>query len=390
MKCKMNAAWKNEDMFIQGSYTEDLDIIGLHCQIMKKFEKDSCEERIKFLENKIELEELRYSNAKNMVERRNAEIQVKEYRATIEEAKSKTVMHKYLKEATEYLHMYKKIGRKPNVIKFGERERRVDTQESLHRQMIIGNYLDVAGRYVDIDILHEVPTLMQCQVCGADIDEPDIDIPDSLHCSVCGTVKNMMAKNVSSSTKAGGCGRNNYEDRVNFEKGIKLFQGKQTNKIPDDLYRSLDEYFKNYNLPSAEEIRARPLNAHGRREGTTRAMLAKALHDIERTSYYDDINLIGHKYWGWELPDISHLEEQIMKDYDDSQKIFLMYKNDRKSSLNRQYRLYRHLKRLGYPCVADDFKLITTLEIIEYYESMWGIFCRELGWEFEELSQIGI
>ena len=202
-------------------------------------------------------------------------------------------------------------------------------------------------------------------MCGYDLSTIENEERAAIHCPSCGLECNLVNQVVTSCNDK--VGKNNYEDRENFLKALKRFQGKQVNKVPSSVMDKLDDYFRRYNLPLSDEVKCRPLDSHGKREGTTLDMLLKALSEVGCSSYYEDVNLIGHIYWGWALPDLAHLEESIMEDYDKSQRIFEEIKDERKSSLNTQYRLYRHLERQGFPCSKNDFKMVTTREILEYY-----------------------
>ncbi len=174
-------------------------------------------------------------------------------------------------------------------------------------------------------------------------------------------------------------------DRINFMKALEKYQGKQAHNFGPDLFDKLDAYFISINMEIGSVISEYPLVINNkssirRRGNTTRDIMMKALKTIN-AKCYAEINLICKIYWKWELPDISHLEAQIMEDYDISQEIFERIKGDRKSCLNIQYRLWRHLSRIGHPCLPSDFKLIKTSATIDYYENMWENICRELKWD---------
>jgi hypothetical protein len=100
-----------------------------------------------------------------------------------------------------------------------------------------------------------------------------------------------------------------------------------------------------------KEIKKLRLHQKEKRNTTSRQLMFEALGETNNSAYYDDINLIMHNYWGWDLPDIGDLEEQIMEDYVNTQQIYNGIPNkDRNASLNIQFRLFVHLKALGYPC----------------------------------------
>jgi len=126
-----------------------------------------------------------------------------------------------------------------------------------------------------------------------------------------------------------------------------------------------------------------PLTENGRKKGTSREMMFEALSDTNNSAFYDDINLILHLYWGWELPNISHLEERIMEDYINTQQVYnSILKKDRDASLNIQFRLYVHLKAVGYPCTKDDFKIQTSRDSLIFHNEVWKEMCEKTGIKF--------
>ena len=237
-----------------------------------------------------------------------------------------------------------------------------------------------------------------CSHCNFKLDDINTDL-DETGVSVC---PNCMVERISvvrsrfyqDNTRTNNSG-NNYEDRANFEKVVMRYQGKQPDKPPPELYTTLRNHFEKNELPkmdlhdngtyqyiSSEYIKNHiSLNEDGEKEGTSRSLMYKALKDTGNSNYYDHINLILHEIWGWELPDINHLEDMIMDDYDKSQRVYEVLPKDRKSSLNSQFRLFKHLRRLGYHCKSRDFRIPTTHDILEFHENIWAKICDILEWE---------
>lgn len=164
-----------------------------------------------------------------------------------------------------------------------------------------------------------------------------------------------------------------YEEKENFKKAMIRFQGKQKIKFPKDFFEKLDEYFESYGLPKGQEVREKKLRPD-------KELLLKALSERKFNKYYEDINLICHIYWGFELPDVSHMESKLLEDYEKFNEAYKRLKKDRKSSLNIQFLLYKLLKRNGFPCTKSDFKLMKTADILEYHERIYHEVCKELGW----------
>ncbi len=129
-------------------------------------------------------------------------------------------------------------------------------------------------------------------------------------------------------------------------------------------------------------------NIPGRRrrgKETSRDLMSHALSAIGLSDNYEDLSLICHTYWGWELPTLTtEQEDLLMDDYDKVQVVFEQIKEERKSSMAVEYRVFRQLWHRGFPCHPHDFKIVTTEEIVDYYEEKFKKICsiivEELGW----------
>lgn len=92
-----------------------------------------------------------------------------------------------------------------------------------------------------------------------------------------------------------------------------------------EIVGELDYYSKiTPGVIPGKEIRNLTLNDRGRKDGTNLVILQKQLANIGRFKNYKDANLIAHKYWGWEIPNYSHLEYKVITICN---KIFKIFKN---------------------------------------------------------------
>jgi hypothetical protein len=383
---------RSEDNNVAGTYGNDINIIEIHRIVMDKMQADS-DDRISELKRKMDLEIAEIKKPQNIVDRRNSIRAIKSYRAELDTLKSSVDLENYLKESRALLDNYMEIGVKLEVVSFGKEKKESDVcqigEEQEYRIMIIERYLEIARKYTEVNIFKKYNN--HCMNCRSDISLSELNDIGMLVCSVCGTETVTLATTISYNEESAPINANvgnlkDYEDRENFYKAMIKYQGKQPNKLQPHLYEKLDEYFISINYPIGKEISAMQLNddigtSIKTRGNSSRSLMLKALKDIGMSNHYEDINLLCQLYWGWKLPDLSNLEETIMKDYDLSQEVFERHKGDRKSCLNIQYRLWRHLSRRGHPCKPNNFKIIKTPEIIKYYERIWEIICKELGWD---------
>jgi hypothetical protein len=372
------------DKEITDSYTDDYNIIDIHDKILLKFNSDL--KGLSSMKIKLDLTKKKLDTKMSIVERKSIIRSIIVINEDIENIEDQVAKKEYIRRSSELISIYSSLGAQVRTVTFGckiSTDKESPDIASL-RSKVISEYLNIAKDYISINIMKISDDIMRCFGCGSSFDLIESDeVCGNHHCSVCGLQRDITSSSFGSSMSS-KCSltRNNYEDRDNFFKAVRRYQGKQSNKIPESLYETLDEYFNKYGMPVSAVIKERLLDKNGRREGSSRNLLFRALFDINRSAYYEDVNLIGHIYWGWTLPDVSDLESIIMEDYDLSQHIFERIKKDRKSCLNSQYRLFKHLQRLGHSCSESDFKIITTRDIIEYHELIWRQICEELHWDF--------
>lgn len=248
---------------------------------------------------------------------------------------------------------------------------------------LVYRYNQVIRDYCTIVIIREIDhDYTLCPNCN----NPRVHQGGSVICQSCGIQDELISKESYRGTgrRHAYNQKNQYVSKDNFLKGLQRFQGKRSRKLPVDMFDRMDEYARKFNMPTSEEVKKMPLNADGKRgpKEYTRGYMKGLLDILDYKSYYNDINLITHLYWGWKLPDISAYEEQIKKDYEMSQIVFNEIQKDRQSSLILPYRIFRHLKHAGYPCNIEDFDIVTTPEIKQAYEDIWKEICDNLGWEF--------
>ncbi len=281
----------------------------------------------------------------------------------------------YERETKDLLATYRSLGSKTQIISFGSKLKLnlpVDTKEYLYRHSIIFRYLECARKCITINVTRQIEFDNTCPNCQQNLSNVFVDENSGTQCCPCGYEKNRFTSGVSSSSDTQTkTGRNGYDDRDNFIKALHRYQGKQPNRLPENLTKNLDTYFKSYGLPPSTEVQEMELNERGIRGNTTREMMYKALYDTQLMAFYEDINLVCHIVWGWALPDVSSLEDQILEDYDKTQKVYETLPKTRKSNLNIQFRLFKHLQMRGHPCSINDFKLVKTRDILEDHDGLW-------------------
>lgn len=392
---------------IEGVYKHDFNILEAHQMILKKF-KHQRDYEFKKLEERLVNEERKINNRQNMIERKASLRAINEIKTSMNDIINNKSLNEYLEHIQPLIDSYSLLGSLSKIVSFAKIKR--DTSESdsddeledfetqVKRHQLILDFIEIARRYIQIDLIREIKEGNNCPACGTKLDQTMSSADDDgiSVCPNCGIEKIsiIQTRTYHDNARTNNSG-NNYEDRANYRKVLMRYQGKEPDKPPPELYQKLEDYFIENEIPKIdidgdgkrrfappEFIRTQiPLNQDGEKEGTSRSLMFKALKDIGCSEFYDHINVILNTMWGWELPDISHLEDQILEDYDESQPVYEALPKDRKSSLNTQFRLYKDLRRLGHPCKAKDFRIPTTHDILEFHNTMWAKMCEVLNWE---------
>lgn len=370
---------------IEGTYSNDYNILKIHEIIMKRFKWEKAENII-HLKKQLEIKQENLKERVSMVDRKNLLAQIDNINKSIQDIETGSKIKEYAKRALPFIRQYKKIGSISHVIAFDSDTKKnldevniqnpINSEEQELRHSIIRNYIDIARDYIYIDLTRELPKGYKCLGCGNNIEDDSNDDTGIFVCSICNTERISIIHTpfYKDSTRVSNI-KNNYENRENFLKVFKRYQGVQVDSPPPELYKEIDTYFMKKNLPLGEEVRKMPLLENGRRGNTSRELMHTALSETNNSIYYEDMNLICHNYWGWDLVDLSHLEDKIMKDYDLTQKIYNELPKVRKSSLNSQFRLYKLLLRyqsqIPYQIRPHDFKIPGTRDILEWHENIW-------------------
>lgn len=358
------------------SYVNDFNLIKVHETILRKLKAES--NQLTQLKSDLSYELDAIQKPQTIIERNKSISKITHIREEMEAIQSGSKVEKYLDKAAPLIEEYKRIVPQKKKIDFTcknvEELEEGEENDPKYRKKIrlIDRYLYLAKNYINITVVQRKKNVNKCG-CGYDLTDVPIDNFGTQVCPECETERYIIGFNLYKSDTLAS--RNDYSDRDNFEKALMRYQGKQVDKIPDTLFGDLDKYFASRGKATSEKIKSRSLNERGRKTGTDLPMLYKALLATGYSSLYEDANLIAHRYWGWKLPDVTHLESIIMEDYEKTQRIYNMLQKERSSSLGTQFRLFKHLELRGHPCSIGDFKVVKMRESVEHHNAMWREMC---------------
>jgi len=383
---------KREDVVvpksITGKYVKDFNILKVHVIMLEKFRRK--EEKLPLLRKRAqELAEV-MQKPQSLIERYSTAEKHTKLLHKIERIESGTDKNLYLREVTPLLNQYKNLGFYMRKVaaeeSWGEgRECGDETDpKTRERLVVIESYLRAIQPWIQVDVVREIPGKGRCEMCGEPAEVTVNETRGTVECAKCGLEKPIYISSSQSkeSTKTATSQRNDYNNLDNFVKAFMRYQGLQSNEPPKELFDALDVYFRPKETEGVtaldlrgETVRKLPLQSNRRRGRTDHQMLYKALADTGYTDYYEDANLIGHRYWGWELPNVLSLMEVVISDYKKTQRVYSRIPKERSSSLGTQYRLFKHLQMRGHPCEMTEFKIAENRESIAEHDDLWRQMC---------------
>jgi len=226
----------------------------------------------------------------------------------------------------------------------------------------------------------------RCSLCKT---EGESTISDNhFVCEKCGLVSSTAHNNSGMSYKdidrVNMSSKYTYDRRTHFRDCINQFQGKQNSTIDPKVYADLEKEFVSHGL-IPKEYKDLPREEAFRQ--ITKEHVLLFLKETGHTKHYEDVTLIFSQLTGKPAPDISHMENQLMRDFDQLTELYdKKYKtSERKNFINTQYVLYQLLRRHKYPCRREDFNILKTIDRKYYHDTICAELFMLLGWNFQAL-----
>lgn len=232
-----------------------------------------------------------------------------------------------------------------------------------------------------------------CPSCGND-DQSKFETDEFYRktCLNCSTQRYAIETGITHKdyTRINVVGKFIYNRDLHFQECIRQYQGKHNCSIPEQLYVDLDRKFAAHNLVEKDQpIMNGNERNHVRYSRITRTCVYNFLKQLKYTKYYESTNLIYYVLTNKRVDDISHLEDQLMKDFKELVSLYdEMHGKDKIEELNRknfmnvQYVLYQLLKRHNHPCNLENFTVLKTIERKQFHDEICKKLFTKLGWKF--------
>lgn len=372
-----------------GTYSYDLNILEIHRTFRDVFSyhvtnREKTKSRINHLKKSLENKDLIYSVRKEILKSKLEDEEI--YRKfTLEE------WNKYRILAEPILSEYAKITTytksKPIFIGSKKKKEEDDIEKDLHpRLSLIKRFIQLLSKFIETEFIFKPPFQIGCEICGLSVDQMNIDEDLGVYICDCnsifGNVYSTETPHIDPDRVEGGS-KTSYDDKTNFIRSLKSYQGFQIRKIVKELIDQLDKHMQDkYKHPPAEIIRTLPPDKYGHRgEFTSVSLLKEALKDTSNTGYFQDIKPICYELWGWVCPNINHLIPKILDDYTRTQEVYKRLCAD-SSSINVELRLYWHLRIAGHECLLEDFKIPHSRDSKKRNSHIFKIMCEETDLPF--------
>lgn len=369
----MSNASLNETSEIVKSMTE-LDILSIDANIRNKFEEEFSKlpehlEKLQELEESLKIENLR---RRILISVERARDDLLDY---INDLKIHKNHHFYIMETIVFIEKYKEILKTPIKVNFMGKL----VKNNKEKREIIDNYLEAASKYVDIDFEKNTPQKITCQNC---CNKKDFDIVDgnTYICTKC-YARQIVMKHNSSYTdidRVNISSKYTYDRKVHFRDCINQYQGKQNSTIHQKIYDDLEIQFELHylligdkNTPKQERFR-----------NITKNHVLIFLKELGYSKHYENVHLIHYNFTDIKPDDISHLEEQLLDDFDVLTDIYdkrFKYIN-RKNFINTQYVLFQLLSRHRHSCKKEEFIILKTIDRKFFHDEICKELFEELGW----------
>lgn len=374
---------------IRGCYTDDLSLPKIHEAIRLLFASKLAS--IENMEREVVSHKLALqSQWITHIEAQKINDNIIFLRKEIEDIKTGKLWNEYVADCGKILIDYLPLASDTvkGIVTFGIDSEKVDFDtESLEKRLIlINDYITKASKYIKMDIMREVGITSKCPNCGIIFEDIVVDEDMGLHTCTCGYDRVYLSKasTYKDNSRVNIGGKTSYEDKITFIRAMDKFEGKKVMKIPEKLYDMLDSYFESKRFPIGQVIKAWPNLPNGKKERTSVSLMIDALSDTKNAAYYDSIQYIASKYWGWVLPDLSSIREDILSDYDSTQLVYEEIK-ERESSLNVQLRMRYHYNARGCNFELSDFKILSSRDSLEYHHRMMKEMSKRTGVPFSEI-----
>jgi hypothetical protein len=351
----------------------DVDILAIDAEIHLKFQKElddlpDLEKRLAELGKSMRSTTLRQRLKDSLI------IAHKEMEQYVNNIKSRNEHNFYVAESIPLLQAYRDILNVPMKISFVGKQVRNDKE----KRKIVEEYLTIARNH--IHIISEKPSKKRGAkvVCSNCNNRKEFDVVDgNIHvCGIC-SAEQSVVHHISSYNdvdRVNISSKYMYDRKVHFRDCMNQYQGKQNSTVAPIVYTNLEKELAAHHLLLPQEKKF---------NNVTKEHISMFLKELGYTKHYENVHLIHYNMTGKKPDNISHLEDQLLDDFDSLTALYdKRFKSviTRKNFINTQYVLFQLLKRHKHPCRPEDFTILKTMDRKFFHDDICRVLFEELGW----------
>lgn len=345
---------KKNNVEINKVYDTYVNINEYHKLVLEKLDDEIRKRETDEKELVTDLKE-KLNQPHTLVDRMNIQMQLQELYDNLEKAKKNK--ETYLERIKPILEMYKKRCKQVSIS--------IDKSKNGNLlNEVINNFFRIARLYfVDLNVREDIPD----GVCYKCKDKLEISEDRTLAiCPSCDLVLEIVDIDIYKKDEL-PIPKNGYESTDNFIKSLDAYQGILKKVPPEDLIERLEDYMEKYRI---------------RKDYLTVKTITNILKEWKMNEYYLAVHYLHNRLTGKPLADLSDIRNQVIEDSRVFDLEFSKIKEKgRYSSINSQKKLYVLLRKNGYDCKPEEFKIPDTPSIeISYNAYINEIFSR-LGWD---------
>jgi ribosomal protein S24E len=359
----------------------EIDITAIDAKIRKKFTDERTRlpefrEKIEELDGMLSTPDQSYRVDRSL---RKARDELAAYMEDIEVGNS---LNFYLEESAQLIHKFKAMLSTRIKTSFMGRKKQNDGP----KRKIIREYLEIARRHTQVDVLQEKEESEILCVNCPNLKNFEILDDNTYVCQECFSQQEIIKHTPSWNDidRVNISQKYMYDRKVHFRDCIHQYQGKQNSTIPQKIYDDLENEFENHYLLVGNKDTVKG----DRFVKITKDLIRLFLGELGYNKHYENVHLIHYNFTGIKPDDISHLEDQLLDDFDSLTETYdSMFKHlSRKSFISTQYVLFQLLRRHKHPCNVSDFNILKTQDRKAFHDEITRACFISMGWNHVSLS----
>jgi hypothetical protein len=292
------------------------------------------------------------------LDRSAATLEAKMIRKSMQDIEGGFDLALYILRTSDILEEYKTILARTRTNSFVQTRVNIDIQTQQRKASLKSDFLRIARNYINLENLKQKTQKMICGECyGTSFGKEDED--SIMKCKGCGQEIDLLddAPSFKDAERVNMSSRYTYTCRGHFIEAMNRFEGKQNTEINQNVIDTLEKELRLHNLDP---------------KTSTKDHIYMFLSEKKLSDYYADINLIFFKITGINPPDITKYRNELLEMHDQLEQAYQEVKDsERLNSLNVNWKLYKLLQLLDYPCRKDDFFCLKTPTKQGEHEQKW-------------------